>query len=238
MFERRVRLQWVQTLAGWPLLACAVGSAFAADGSSSGESLAKLKAGNGVFAASRAETLQMDADMRTVEKDQRPHAAILSCADASIPSEVVFHAQAGDLFVVRSAGPVTDRSVLASLEYAVEGLNVPLVVVMGHQSCGIVRAGLDVQAAAVGPNFDALVKSMRQRANPTAASDGARLRAAILDNVEEQINELLQGSTTLRAKAESGRIAIVGGYYEATSGIVHFSEPVRVMSSTDEGDHH
>lgn len=202
-----------------------------------GDSLAKLKAGNATFVASPGEPLPVDGAKRSaVAKGRVPFAAILSCADAAVPPEVVFHAGLGDLFVVRAAGPVADRSVLASLEYAVEALHVPLVLVMGHESCGIVRSGLENDhQTPVGPNFDHLLKQLRPIVNrSTGSNEAARLRGAILENVEEQINELLQNSTTLKAEAESGGVALVGAYYELTSGVVHFSEPIRVMAASPE----
>lgn len=230
-------------LAAALLTACAVVTAAPAssDKPSSKESLARLKTGNAAFVANPAEPLPVDAAKRAaVAKGRAPFAAIVSCAEAAVPPEIVFHAGLGDLFVVRAAGPVADRSVLASIEYAVEELHVPLVLVMGHESCGIIRSGLDDEGSAnVGPNFSALLKQIRPVASRASGSgEGARLRAAILDHVEEQVNELLQDSATIRTAAEGGHVAIVGAYYELASGIVHFSEPVRVMTTAGESARH
>ena len=108
------------------------------------ESLSRLKRGNARFVANPSEALPIDVARREeLVKGQAPFAAVLSCADSRVPPEVVFHASLGDLFVVRAAGHVADKSILASLEYAVEHLNVPLVVVMGHEMCGAVKATLD-----------------------------------------------------------------------------------------------
>lgn len=228
MTDRRVR-RWFGGLA----LLVTVSVVVTAEGPSPRESLSALKSGNATFVAHPAEPLPVDAAKRTaVAKGRMPFAAVLSCADAAVPPEIIFHAGLGNLFVVRAAGPVADRSVLASLEYAVEALRVPLVLVMGHESCGIVRAGLEGDGhTPVGPNFDHLMKQMKPVVDRAAAGDvAARQRAAVLENVEEQVNELLQNSTTLKAEAESGRVALVGAYYELTSGVVHFSEPVRVLA--------
>lgn len=214
----------------------ALGTTVRSEGPTPSQSLARLKAGNATFVSNPGEALPVDAARRaTVAKGHAPFAAVLSCADAAVPPELVFHAGLGDLFVVRAAGPVADRSVLASLEYAIEELHVPLVLVMGHEACGVIRAGLDHgEGHSIGPNFDHILKQIRAVAGRTTAQgDVARLRAAILENVEEQINELLQDSATLRRHAETPEFAIVGAYYELASGIVHFSEPVRFVSAAD-----
>lgn len=226
MTDRR----WAASLA----LLTTTSVAVLAEGPTFGDSLAKLKAGNATFVASPAEPLPVDGDRRSaVAKGRAPFAAVLSCADAAVPPEIVFHTGLGDLFVVRAAAATADRGALASLEYAVEALHVPLLLVMGHESCGIVRSGLDASdRQSLGPNFDHLLKQLRPVVSRSAgANDAGRLRSAILETVEEQINELLQNSATLKANVESGRIAIVGAYYELTSGVVHFSEPIRVVAA-------
>ncbi|MBP6716633.1 MAG: carbonic anhydrase, partial [Acidobacteria bacterium] len=155
-------------------------------------------------------------------------ASVLSCADSRVPPEVVFHTGLGDLFVVRSAGEVTDKSVIASLEYAAEHLHSPLIVVMGHESCGAVKAAMETPASkSLGVNLDYLLKAIRPAVAATAAEpETGRLRAAILKNVEESINDLIEGSPMLKKMMEEGEIGVVGAYYELGSGRVHFSEPV------------
>lgn len=192
------------------------------------ESLARLKAGNARFVAAPSEALPVDAARRiTLAKGQNPFATILSCSDSRVPPELVFHTGLGDLFVVRAAGHVPDRSGLASVEYAAEHLNVSLVVVMGHEMCGAVKATIDTPAGqSLGPNLDFLLKSIRpavSRAGVSSQPEAQRLRKAILENVEETINRLLDDSAILKHMTEEGRIGIVGAYYELASGRVHFS---------------
>ena len=208
----------------------------AAEGPTPSDSLARLKTGNATFVTNAGEPLPIDAAKRTaLAGGQHPYASILSCADSRVPPEVVFHTGLGDLFVVRAAGEVTDRSVLASLEYASEHLHVPLVVVMGHESCGAVKSTLETpESQSLGPNLDYLLKQIRPAVARTTSqsADAVRLRAAILENVEEQINDLLVGSPILKHMAEGGEIALVGAYYELSSGAVHFSEIVKVAPSS------
>ena len=206
------------------------GSAGAADPGA--DALARLKTGNARFVANASEALPITAPRRTaLAQGQSPFATVLSCSDSRVPPEVIFHAGLGDLFVVRSAGHVSDRSVLASLEYGAEQLRTPLLVVMGHESCGVVKAAMDATpAASAGPNLAYVLKAIRPavaRASGEAAH--VRLRAAILANVEETINGLLESSTVLKGFAEGQRLTLVGAYYELATGRAHFSEPVRLI---------
>ena len=196
------------------------------------DALARLKSGNARFVANASEALPITAPRRAaLAQGQSPFASVLSCADSRVPPEVIFHTGLGDLFVVRAAGHVSDRSVLASLEYGAEHLHTPLLVVMGHESCGAVKAAIDTPASAsLSPNLDYLLKSIRPAVARSANQPAeVRLRAAILANVEETINQLLDTSQMLKRMAESQRLVIVGAYYELASGRVYFSEPARVL---------
>lgn len=203
-----------------------------AEGPTPSDSLSRLKAGNATFVSNASSPLPIDGAKRSaLAAGQHPFASVLSCADSRVPPEVVFHTGLGDLFVVRAAGEVTDRSVLASLEYSTEHLHVPLVVVMGHESCGAVKSAIETpEGQSLGPNLDYLVKQIRPAVTRTGSqvADAVHMRAAILENVEEQINDLLQGSAILKHMAETNEIALVGAYYELATGSVHFSEVVKV----------
>ena len=206
-----------------------------AEGPAPAESLARLKTGNAQFVADPSVALPVDAAKRTsLAKGQAPFATVLSCADSRVPPEIIFHTGLGDLFVVRAAGHVTDRSVLASIEYAAEHLHVPLIVVMGHEMCGAVKATIETpRGQSLGPNLDYLLKAIRPAVSRAAAQpESQRLRAAIMENVEETINSLLGDSAILKHMAEEKRIGLVGGYYELASGRVHFSALVDVPAGT------
>jgi carbonic anhydrase len=208
------------------------------------EAIARLKTGNAVFVAHPEEALPISVDGRSaLTAGQTPFASVLSCADARVPPEVIFHAGLGDLFVVRSAGHVTDRSMLASLEYAARELQVPLIVVMGHESCGTVKAAMDAAATPApggpntgSPNMEYLLKALRPAVAATASEpDATRLRAAVLRNVEDTINDLMDDSAVLRGLAETGAMGMVGAYYELSTGRVYFSEPVTVTLQAKAG---
>ena len=216
-------------LAAIGILAIGINLAAAGTGPAPAESVTRLKAGNARFVANPTDALPIDPAQRAaLAKGQAPYATIVSCADSRVPPEIVFRAGLGELFVVRAAGHVPDRSVLASVEYAAEHLNVPLIVVMGHEMCGAVRAAVETPAStSLGPNLDYLIKAIRPAvARASSQPPDARLRAAILENVEESINDLLGKSAILRHMSHEGKVRLVGAYYELSTGRVHFSQMV------------
>jgi carbonic anhydrase len=189
-------------------------------------SLAALKAGNARFVADAPKPPSVDvARRKALATGQHPFAILLSCADSRVPPEYVFNVGLGDLFVVRVAGEVVDRSVLASTEYAAEHLEVPLLVVLGHESCGAVKAAAESTGKSLGPNLDYLVKAI-QPAVVRSASERDHVKGAILANVEQVTNDIVAKSAILRERVEEGKLGVVGAYYELESGKVTFSQPV------------
>lgn len=204
-------------------------AAVGSEGTPGLESLARLRAGNARFVTNPSEALPIDAARRAVlVNGQTPFASVLSCADSRVPPEVIFHTGLGDLFVVRAAGEVADKSVIASLEYGAEHRHTPLLVVMGHEFCGAVKTAIETPAGvSMGPNLDFLLKAIQPSVARTAAiPEKQRLRAAILDNVEEQINDLVKDSAILRHLSQTGALVMVGAYYELSSGRVLFSDVI------------
>lgn len=195
------------------------------------EALGRLKSGNDRFVKNSLSPVSLSPMTRqALTKGQNPFSMVLSCADSRVPPEYIFNAGLGDLFVVRAAGEVADRSVMASLEYGAEHLHIPLLIVMGHESCGAVKAAVE-HAEVGGPNLQFLVKAIRAGTDRTEKERG-ELRGAILANVEQVINDLMTGSEILRHSAETGQLLVVGGYYELGTGRVLFSDPLNSPHST------
>jgi carbonic anhydrase len=194
------------------------------------DAMNRLKTGNARFVQNAAAPLPVDEAQRQAQvSGQSPYAIVLSCADSRVPPEVIFNAGLGEIFVVRTAGEVTDKAVLASVEYGAEHLRVPLLVVMGHESCGAVTAAIGKPQADVsqGPNLDALMASIRPAFDRMAEpADLAHLREAILANVEQVVNDILAKSAVVKHLAGAGKLQLVGAYYELTTGRVRFSQPV------------
>ena len=130
-----------------------------------------LNAGNDRFARNASSPVSLSVNRRRELADaQHPMAIVLSCADSRLPPEYVFNTGLGDLFVIRTAGEVIDRSILATVEYGAEHLHIPLLVVMGHESCGAVTAAAESKSAASSPNLDYLVRRFRPRASRACRS--------------------------------------------------------------------
>lgn len=190
------------------------------------EALGLLKAGNDRFARNASSPVSLSVNRRRELADaQHPMAMVLSCADSRVPPEFVFNVGLGDLFVIRTAGEVIDRSILATVEYGAEHLHIPLLVVMGHESCGAVKSAADSKSAAPTPNLDYLLKAIQAARKPTM-QDGDEIKTLVLANVEQVINDAMGKSTLLQHLVDEGRLSVVGAYYELVSGRVIFSEPV------------
>jgi carbonic anhydrase len=201
-------------------------------GETPGAALDRLKAGNARFVKDAAAGLPIDGPRREAQlKGQAPYAMVLSCADSRVPPEVIFNAGLGELFIVRTAGEVADKAVLASLEYGAEHLNVPLLVVMGHDMCGAVKAAIETRpgSASMGPNLDALVAAIRPSFDRMSTpADLEHLREAVLANVEQVVNDLFTRSAIIRHLVAAGELEAVGAYYELSTGRVRFSDAVKL----------
>jgi carbonic anhydrase len=219
------------------LLVVALGTAVIAAGTDPSaprtpqEALGQLKAGNDRFARNASSPVPLGPNRRRELADaQHPMAIVLSCADSRVPPEYIFNTGLGDLFVVRTAGEVIDRSILATVEYGADHLHIPLLVVMGHESCGAVKAAVESKSAAPSPNLDYLLKAI-QAARKPSAQERDEIKTLVLANVEQVVNDAMGKSTLLQHLVDEGRLAIVGAYYELVSGRVIFSEPVTAQTT-------
>ena len=155
--------------------------------------------------------------------DQHPIAAILGCGDARVGAELIFDRGPGDLFMVRLAGNFLSDYGLASMEYAVEFLNAPLLMVLGHTKCGAVTAAIQVveeQADLPGRLFvliDAIEPSVlhAKMTNPENL-----LRAATEENVRRQVRRLRSVSPLIKTAQEIGKVKVVGAIYDVDTGEV------------------
>ncbi len=164
---------------------------------------------------------QTRAVRQTLISGQHPFATVLGCVDSRVPPELVFDQGLGDLLTVRSAGPVLDEAVLASITYGVLELGIPLVVVLGHQSCGAVTAA--VQAARTGERLPGHMQYLADQIRPVidpTVQGAARVDAAITANVR-LVRSRLVAEPGIAAKVTAGELVVVGARYELTSQRVH-----------------
>lgn len=185
-----------------------------------------LKEGNRRFLADATYSPNLDRVHRLhLAAAQRPFAAYLSCSDSRVPPELLFERGLGELFIVRNAGNALCSSALGSLEFAVTQLEVPLIVVMGHEACGAIRAAVAVargQASYTG-NVNKVLESLLPAVLQTDPWAENLANAAALCNVKRVVEELqTQASPALLAPQSEGRLRVVGAYYHLDSGRVDF----------------
>jgi carbonic anhydrase len=188
----------------------------------SAEAISKLKEGNGRYTSGNLQHPGQTTERRTeLAGDQHPFASIVSCSDSRVPPEIVFDQGLGDLFVVRVAGNVINDEGLGSLEYAVDHLGTRLILVLGHQSCGAVKAAKETIAAkgkAPG-HIQSLVTAIKPAVEATATGD---LDATIKANVKNVVQALRSSTPILKEEVDSGKIKVIGGYYSLDTGAVTF----------------
>jgi carbonic anhydrase len=211
-------------------LAAPAAATTAASGISADEALRLLKEGNARYVDGQLRHPRQDRVRRalTAAQGQHPLATVLTCSDSRVPAEIIFDQGIGDLFVVRVAGNVAATDEIGSMEYAVDHLAVPLVVVLGHSQCGAVTAVVD--DAKLPPNLADLVAPIKpavekaREANPQAARE-VLLQAAITDNVWKAIDDMLRLSPIIREKVRDGQAKVVGALYDLDSGQVQWLGP-------------
>lgn len=168
-------------------------------------------------------------DIQTLAKGQHPHTVVLSCSDSRVPPELIFDQKLGEIFVVRTAGESLDQAGIASIEYAISHLGPSLVVVMGHTSCGAVKASLETpeNVDAGSPSLNALVKDIKPRLYSGKNTDSRAPASEYLaveswNNATGVAQDLLQRSEILRKKVEEGKVKVVPALYSIQTGKVDF----------------
>ncbi|TFC90993.1 MULTISPECIES: carbonic anhydrase [Cryobacterium] len=189
-----------------------------------------LQRGNDRFVNGEPQHPRQDVDRRAeLAFVQTPDAALFGCSDSRLAAEIIFDKGLGDLFVVRNAGQVISDSVLGSLEYAVAVLQVPLILVLGHDGCGAVRAAIDSQAVDAPPLpvhinriIEKIVPAVRRVAGSTDASpidpDQVDALAVGREHLRDTVSELLERSEMISAAVAEGTLAIVGANYRLLEG--------------------
>ena len=186
------------------------------------EAISKLKEGNGRYTSGNLQHPGQTTERRAeLAKSQHPFATIVSCSDSRVPPEIVFDRGLGDLFIVRVAGNVINDEGLGSIEYSVDHLGTRLILVLGHQSCGAVKAARETIAAkgkAPG-HIESLVAAIKPAVEATAKDD---LETTVKANVKNVVQALRASTPILKAKVDSGDVQVIGGYYSLDTGAVTF----------------
>lgn len=163
--------------------------------------------------------------IRDLKKGQHPFAVVVSCSDSRIPPELIFDQGLGDIFTIRTAGNVIGDYELGSIEYAVEHLKCPLVVVLGHENCGAIQAF--IQSSGEKPHHDHIEKILQYLADEPEEQDVAtKIKKnpdlAVDANIRHGVHLLTESEPVLAELVKSGQIKVIGAYYDMDNGQVKF----------------
>jgi carbonic anhydrase len=197
----------------------------------------RLVEGNARFVSDTPQHPNQDLERRhLLEAGQKPTAVIFGCGDSRVASEIIFDQGLGDLFVVRTAGHIIGDAVLGSIEFGVELLDVPLIVILGHQSCGAVAAAIDAAETGVMPPGyvrDIAVEVMpsvvaaRAAGSCTPAEVGAR-------HVRATADLLIERSRIVHDAIDRGDLGIVGATYALNDGTASVITTTSTIRSADD----
>ena len=184
-----------------------------------------LREGNARFCANDLTARDHSKQIREAARSQFPKAVIVSCLDSRIPVEDIFDKGIGDVFVARVAGNVINEDILGSLEYGCAVAGAKVVVVLGHENCGAIKAGIDNVRTG---NITSLVVKIRRAVDQAAAEINPApkskdfIHAVCLANVRISLTDIHNNSPILKTLEEQGKISIVGALYDINTGQVKF----------------
>jgi carbonic anhydrase len=201
---------------------------------------AELTAGNARFVSGEVEHPSQSVYRRSeVSNEQHPFAVLFGCSDSRVAAEIIFDRGLGDMFVVRTAGHVVDTTVIGSIEYGIDILHAPLVVVLGHDSCGAVaaaRAALvtgEMPGGMIRAVVDRVIPSIVTRVPTGAGSNGESFELEVPDPAElgrqhlrGTMRMLTNYSHALSDAIEDGRCAVVGAEYRLADGRIDLVESI------------
>jgi len=187
--------------------------------------IAVLQDGNANYLDEKVD-YQTTQELRAkLTKDgQHPYAVVITCSDSRVPVEEVFSCNAGEIFVIRTAGNVIGDLEMGSIEYGVEHCGAPLVLVLGHTNCGAVTAAVEGEAA--GNSIDEIIKHIQpavEEAKKTTTEKEAMISEGIRLNVLNDV-EQIKADETIRECVERGEVEVKGAIYNIESGIVEWMD--------------
>jgi len=191
--------------------------------------LSDLLEGNKRFVEGNNESVDYLEQVKQTESGQFPKAVILSCIDSRVPVELLFDQSIGDVFVARVAGNFENVDILGSMEYSCKVAGSKLVFVLGHESCGAVKAACDGVELGNITEMLSKIKPAVQMASKTVVGETNSLNKAFVDkaivnNVKLTIDRVREKSPILKEMEEKGEIKIVGGVYHLSTGKVEMLE--------------
>ncbi|MBD2110115.1 carbonic anhydrase [Nodosilinea sp. FACHB-13] len=201
----------------WPTRSAAAAT-LAPSSLSPEEALKRLLDGNQRFTGHHLEHPdQSEERVLELTQSQHPFATVLSCADSRVAAEIIFDQGLGDIFDVRVAGNIATPEVVGSIEYAVELLETPLLMVLGHERCGAVTAA--VKNEPLPGDIGTFVQAILPAVNQVKGQPGDAVDNAVTANVRYQVEQVLR-SSLVRDRQQSGQLQVVGARYDLDTGTV------------------
>ncbi|MBB5693308.1 carbonic anhydrase [Muricoccus pecuniae] len=194
------------------------------------QALARMKEGNDAFRTEAPYRAAQGRERRVeLARGQAPFCVLVGCSDSRVPPELLFGRGLGELFIVRNAGNTVDTAALGSIEYGVGVLGCPLVVVLGHESCGAVAAAVDVVQK--NASFPGVIGEMVQPIIPavlSARKPGGEivLHDAVTANARRVANRLKTQSSIAQEALRAGKLKIVAATYDLDDGDVEWIEDI------------
>lgn len=185
--------------------------------------LQRLLDGNARFVSGQTLHPHQDGQRRTeVAAGQKPFAVVIGCADSRTAPEILFDQGLGDLFVIRLAGNIVDDAALGSVEFAVAQLGAKLIVVLGHEKCGAVKATVGVLNGDPEPanHIASIVEAIKPAAQAAKGRAGDAVENAVRENVHEVVEKLKVAAPVLGPLVKSGELKVVGARYDLDDGKV------------------
>lgn len=193
------------------------------------DALKKLAAGNRRFVDDKPGRPHQSAARRTeTAAGQKPFAIVLGCADSRVAPEQVFDQGIGDLFVVRVAGNVLDNTTLGSLEFAVAEFGAPLIIVLGHEKCGAVKAtieALEHKGDKAPGEIPSLVNAIKPAIEHVKGKPGDLVDNGVRENIALVVDHLKKANPVLTKALKDGKLKIVGARYDLDTGAVEVTVP-------------
>lgn len=181
------------------------------------QALQRLLEGNKRYVSGTPTHPDQDSARRTeLLKGQTPFAIVLTCSDSRVPPELYFDQGLGDIFVIRNAGNVLDDHVIGSIEYAVEHLHVPLIIVVGHEKCGAVSAA--VAGGEVPGHIRSIVESIAPSVEKVKDQPGDQVDNVVRANAQRAAEILTHVEPIISEAVQSGKVRIVAARYDLGSG--------------------
>ncbi|MFA7335413.1 MAG: carbonic anhydrase [Candidatus Obscuribacterales bacterium] len=207
------------------------------------QALQELKRGNKRYLSGKTNHFEVDSVKRemTAVNGQKPVAIVLGCSDSRVPVEMVFDQGLAELFVVRVAGNVCATSELASIEYGIKYLGIPLVIVLGHSDCGAVKAAVDsaVNGSLLPGNLPTIMSKIApavaaaRKSHPSEKGEQL-VHSSAVANVWLSANDMLSNSSIVKEAVFSGKVKIIGAMRDLKSGTITFlgeyPQPARLMT--------